>query len=232
MVKNVLITGANRGFGRSLAQQFADHGYGVYLVVRRADVADELQRLGDKVAVLVADVTQANYEQLLVQWLGNTTLDVVINNAGCGTKAPTLAQTQPEFLRKEFETNCVAVLATVKGSLAALKRAGAPLVVNVSSRRGSLTMQSQGAAKGSGCSYSYRISKAAQNMLTLCLADDLEEDGIRLVSLHPGRLVTDMAAVDAHLSADEAARRLLVKIEEGELNNRDYISLERGHLPW
>lgn len=228
----VLITGANRGFGLALAHQFSASGYELYLVVRKVDAANSLQKTFPSAHCLISDITASNYELELEKWLKGKAIDVVINNAGSGTIAPTFEETKTEYLQKEFNTNCVAVLATVKGSLASLERAKNPQVINISSRRGSLTMQSELSAKGSGCSYSYRISKAAQNMLTLCLADDLEEKNIRVVAVHPGRLLTDMAPKDAVTTPEQSASRLLGLVQTNKLKSRDYISLETGQLPW
>jgi len=231
-MSSVLITGANRGLGLALSQEFSSCGYELYLVVRtEASKIDLFEKLPNA-NILVCDVTSDKYEGMLSEWLSDITLDVIINNAGSGTKAPTLESTKLEFLRKEFETNCIGVLATVKGALTSLKRKDNSLIINISSRRGSLTMQSQLAAKGSGCSYSYRISKAAQNMLTLCLADDLEGLNVRVVAIHPGRLLTDMASVDAHMTPKSAASKLLRMVKYNKLKTRDYISLETGKLPW
>ncbi|MFB9137614.1 SDR family oxidoreductase [Vibrio olivae] len=231
-MKRILITGANRGFGLALAQLAYQQGHSLYLVVRSDSACDILRQQFPEARVVICDITDDGYPQRLEAWLGEEVLDVVINNAGSGTKAPTLADTESAYLRKEFETNCIGPFATVKGALKAMTRATRPLLINISSRRGSLTLQSQLAAKGSGCSYSYRISKAAQNMLTLCLADDLEELGIRCVALHPGRMVTSMAASDAHMTPQQSAAHLLELIEHDQLQHRDFVSLEQGSLPW
>jgi NAD(P)-dependent dehydrogenase (short-subunit alcohol dehydrogenase family) len=95
-----------------------------------------------------------------------------------------------------------------------------------------MSLQSNGSAKNSGCSYSYRIGKAAQNMLTLCLADELEEMNMVVASIHPGRLKTNMAASDACLSADESADKIVALVHDKTLKNRDFISIEAGPLPW
>lgn len=92
-------------------------------------------------------------------------------------------------------------------------------------------MQSELAAKGSGRSYSYRISKAAQNMLTLCLADDLENFNIRVVAIHLGCLLTEMASIDAHMTPMSAAKKLLMMVKDNTLKTRDYINLET-RLSW
>ncbi len=231
-MKHILITGASRGFGLALAQGAYQQGHQLYLVVRDEPAKKRLSQELIGARILVCDITDQSYPERLCQWLGDVRLDVVINNAGSGSKAPTLESTQLAHLTKEFSTNCVAVLATVKGCLPALKRCTSALVVNVSSRRGSLRLQADLAAKGSGCSYSYRISKAAQNMLTLCLADDLEPFGIRLVALHPGRMMTQMAANDAHLTPQASAAKLLAMIDAEQFASREFVCLETGTLPW
>ena len=231
-MKNVLITGANRGLGLALAKQFEQEDCALFLVVRSETARQELNKSLPHANVLVSDVTEDEHEARLATFLADVALDVVINNAGSGTKAPSLESTQVSYLRKEFDTNCVGVLTTVKGSLTALKRSNAPLIINISSRRGSLGLQAEGAAKGSGCSYSYRVSKAAQNMLTLCLADDLEDFGITVAAIHPGRLLTTMAAKDAHMTPESAAQQIAELVMQKQLKNRDFISLEAGRLPW
>tara|TARA_Y100001960_G_C14763655_1_gene875610 strand:- start:166 stop:861 length:696 start_codon:yes stop_codon:yes gene_type:complete len=231
-MKNVLITGANRGLGLALAHEFDKNDYCLYLVVRTNTAKLELIKAFPEAEILVSDVTCERYETKLSEWLGSVNIDLVINNAGSGTKAPTLESTSAEHLRKEFEINCIGVLSTVKGSLDSLQRSAEPLIINISSRRGSLKMQSELAAKGTGCSYSYRISKAAQNMLTLCLADDLEDLGIKIVAIHPGRLLTEMGSSDAHMSPKTSASKICHLVESKQLNNRDYISIETGLLPW
>ncbi|EJA3105361.1 SDR family NAD(P)-dependent oxidoreductase [Vibrio vulnificus] len=231
-MNKVLITGANRGLGLALAEQFSNSGFSLLLVVRSEESKTILLSMFPTARILVCDVTAEYYQEILSTWLSEQTVDIVINNAGSGTNAPSLESTEAQFLRKEFETNCIAVLSTVKGSLKSLQRSSSPLLINISSRRGSLSMQSELAAKGSGCSYSYRISKAAQNMLSLCLADDLEDLGIKVVSIHPGRLLTKMASIDAHMTPSSAAKKLVELVKNNSLKNRDFISLETGKLPW
>lgn len=232
-MKRILITGANRGYGLALAHAFSHSGYALYLVVRSEASREILLSCFPNACILVEDVVNDGYEARLNDWLRSVTLDVVINNAGVGAKAPTLTSTTTGDLRLTFDTNCVGVLSTVKGSLAALLRNQSAMIINISSRRGSLTMQSQLAAKGSRCSYAYRISKAAQNMLTLCLADELEESRIKVVSVHPGRLLTQMAASDARLSPEASAQKLVNLVEDNAFCTRDFIDLEdESRLPW
>lgn len=229
---SVLITGANRGLGLALADAFhAEHAQ-LYLVIRRQEFEDALGARFPGARILVHDIIQENYEESLREFLFDATIDILINNAGTGSKAPLLQDATAAQLRKEFDTHCLAAFSTVKAGLDALKRSEAGLILNISSRRGSLSQQAAGAAKGSGCSYSYRIGKAAQNMLTLCLADELEDLGIRVAALHPGRLATGMSSSDACMNVEESARKIAKLALNGSISNRDYLCMETGSLTW
>lgn len=63
-------------------------------------------------------------------------------------------------------------------------------------------------------SHEYRITKAAQNMLSITMAQDLAEMHVEVWALHPGRLATKMRSVDADMHPDDAARRLVGWITE------------------
>lgn len=76
----------------------------LYLVLRTESSKINLFQALPHANILVCDVTSDKYEAILSQWLKDKDLDI-INNAGSGTKAPTLESINPEFLHKEFETN-------------------------------------------------------------------------------------------------------------------------------
>lgn len=233
VMKTVLITGASRGLGLALVQAFYEHKYQIYAVVRTANAYDMLTAMYPGVSVLVADVTHENYESQLSGFIEQTKIDIVINNAGsAGTPGIDTKRSTGDQLIYEFKTHCVGALSTVKALLNHENRMQPSLIVNISSRRGSLNMQAAGATKGIKCSFSYRIAKAAQNMLSLCMADDLESMGIKVISVHPGALLTKMAPADATLTPEQSASRLVDMIERDDVNSRDFICLETGKLPW
>ena len=231
-MRNVLITGANRGLGLALAREFSSRGHGLFLVVRRFDAATEMQIEFPDAKLLCCDITAQQYEQQLRQFLQGVTLNLLINNAGSGSSGSSVDSALCSQLQREFDTHCKGTLATVKAALVSLINSPQAMILNISSRRGSMTMQAQGAAKGAGCSFSYRIAKAAQNMLTLCIADDLEEQGVVVAAITPGRMLTAMAAADAQLTAAESAGRIAEWVSTKAINNRDYLCVETGKLPW
>ena len=230
-LKSVLITGVNRGFGLAMSKAFVAQNYRVLGVVRTVEAQQEMRRSLPELKVLVANVTETDYESKLTSFLVDQPLDIVVNNAGSGSQGKTLELCTAEQLQREFNTHCVAAMTTAKvcrGSLLASQG----LIVNISSRRGSLTMQASGAAIGAGCSYSYRIGKAAQNMLTLCMADEFESTGVSVCAVHPGRLLTKLASSDAYLMPEEAAQRLVTRVLKNTISHRQFINLEGEDLPW
>ncbi|TCS35200.1 SDR family NAD(P)-dependent oxidoreductase [Reinekea marinisedimentorum] len=229
---SVLITGAAKGLGRELAKSFHGYDWDLYLVVRSSESKASLLNEFPNAHIIESDVRSLEHEEKVKNWLDDKSIDVLINNAGLGSKGPNLDTATIEQISSVFETNCLGVFSTVKGAQKALRKSKSALVLNISSRRGSMAMQASGAAKGSGCSYSYRISKAAQNMLTLCLADDLEEFGIKVAAIHPGRLLTNMASRDAHMTPERSAKLISELVVSGKINNRDYLCMETGSLPW
>ena len=233
VMKTVLITGASRGLGLALVQTFYERGYQVYAVVRTTNACDMLTTIYPAVSVLIADVSHENYEEQLFGFIQDRAVDIVINNAGsAGTPGTDTRHSTGDQLVYEFKTHCVGALSTVNAVLRNENVLPPSLIVNISSRRGSLNMQAAGAAKGVKSSFSYRIAKAAQNMLSLCMADDLESMGIKVISVHPGALLTKMAPADATLTPEQSANKLAKMIEGNDFNTRDFICLERGRLSW
>src|SRR5690606_40145926 len=94
-----------------------------------------------------------------------------------------------------------------------LAAASRPVVVNITSRFGATSQIAAGNLDASGISYGYRIAKAAQNMLTQCLAHDPSLSRISVVAVNPGRLLTDSASCDANRRPEEAAKAILDILE-------------------
>lgn len=67
-------------------------------------------------------------------------------------------------------------------------------------------------------SYSYRIAKASQNMLSICLKQEFKTCNINIISIHPGRIQTQSGSSDANSSALEAAKKIYKWIEDGNIN--------------
>ena len=120
----------------------------------------------------------------------------------------------------------------MKALQANLSKAEDPVVVNINSRFGSITRQSLGVYSDLDVSYSYRIAKAAQNMLTNCMKAEMGQE-VTFVSLHPGRMKTDIAQTDADLDPQEVAASILQSYEKGLFEDENgIVELNKGVIEW
>lgn len=222
MTKQVLITGANRGIGLAFTSQYAAAGYQVFAVCRAASA--ELRALSNVTVIEGIDVTDANAAAVVSKLLGNTTLDILVQNAGILYRDD-INDAPAADIAKQFEVNALAPLQLTLGLLQHL--AAGSKVALITSRMGSL------ADNGSGGYYGYRMSKAALNAAGVSLACDLKPKQIAVALLHPGFVQTDMVNNAGDISADEAAKRLRQRIEELTLTNTGTFWHSNGDvLPW
>ena len=200
--KVVLITGAARGMGEAAARRLA--GEGAKVVV--ADILDDLGKavaddLGEAARYVHLDVVSP------VEWaeaiattereLGR--LDVLVNNAGILAFGG-LADMPLDDYRRVIEVNRVGVFLGMQAAVPALQRAGGGAIVNVSSIEG---------MGGGAFLTAYTASKFAVRGMTKAAALELGPHGIRVNSVHPGAIRTDM--VLAQTGGDEAAEKWMAK---------------------
>uniref|UniRef100_A0A3B3Y5I0 Uncharacterized protein n=1 Tax=Poecilia mexicana TaxID=48701 RepID=A0A3B3Y5I0_9TELE len=142
--------------------------------------------------------------------LGNSGLNCLINNAAIGFST-NISTVTPEAMMTMFQVYTVAFLPLLQTAAA---KSGDPgmgfhraAVINMSSVLGSITLNCRDTAKFR--SYVYCTSKAALNMLTRCLAADLEPSKILCMSLHPGWVRTDMEGPHADLTVEQSVSGIL-----------------------
>jgi len=204
----VLITGASRGLGRELAEVFFDRGWTLFPLVRNPWAAAELEsRFRSMCHPVVSDIGSAAVEEQITRVLGqhSAPLDVLINNAGNIKKLRWLPDTTPEDIESLFRVHCLGAFRCTRAALPFLRQAARPVVINMTSRWGSIGRTVSGDFRGI---YSYQIAKCAQNMLTACLDQELRKEGIRVFAVHPGKLTTESGAYDADTPPREAALKL------------------------
>jgi NAD(P)-dependent dehydrogenase (short-subunit alcohol dehydrogenase family) len=232
----VLITGASRGLGRALVGSFLRRGCDVLGLVRSRSRAEELSRIHpENFGPVVADVTSSELGAALEGAIAarHGVLDVLINNAGTRGYLTSIAQEPESEVSELLAVHCVGALRATRVALPFLRKSPGALVVNVTSRFGSIARTAAGDFPGDQYSYSYRVAKAAQNMLTLCLAQELRSDGIAVCAVHPGRLRTDSGPPDPEMSADEGADRLADWTLAADSSvNGGYFELDSGHSQW
>jgi NAD(P)-dependent dehydrogenase (short-subunit alcohol dehydrogenase family) len=198
-MKTVLITGANKSIGFASARILAQNGYFVYLGARDAAKGQEavakLQAEGlTNIEAIQIDVTdKASIEAAQKSLAGKGSLDVLINNAGIlGSWEQSAQNVDINIIREVFDTNYFGVINVTQAFLPLLKKSEAPVIVNVTSGLGSLTMHSDPNSKFYHVkTAAYGPSKTALNAYTVVLAYELRDTNFKINAIDPGYTATD-----------------------------------------
>lgn len=221
-MKTILITGINKGLGKELFNQLVEREYFVFGLLRNEEIYNELLKNKPKnVELILADISNDDCIKEINQIVKDTNIDLVINNAGIGGEGMNLESANSKEIIELINVHCLGVLRVMKSISQNLIQNNKTTIINLNSRLGSITHQSIGTFKNLDVSYSYRIAKASQNMLTNCLR--LEFEGINFVSLTPGKLKTGLAQVDANLTPSESAKRIIEYWELEKFENTNGI---------
>jgi NAD(P)-dependent dehydrogenase (short-subunit alcohol dehydrogenase family) len=220
-----IVTGAGRGIGLSLVHTLDKRGSRVIAGVRRPGEA--VSRLPERARVEALDVADAASVEAFARRLEGTPVDALVNNAGIGGEEEDLERLDVEGLLDYFRVNSLGPLRLVRALLPLLRKGRRKLVVNVTSRMGSLA-QNEG-----GGYYGYRSSKAALNMITRNLALELGPEGFTCVAVHPGWVRTRMGGPGAPLSPRESAVKLVDRVAGlGGGDNGGFLSTDGTRIPW
>ena len=229
--RNILITGANRGIGLELTEQFAQDGWQVLACCRNPADAGQLQALTKRdlaIEVYALDVT--NYEQMatLSDQLASRAIDILLSNAGIyGSKGVGFGEVDAEEWRKVLEVNTIAPLMLVQTFIEQVAASQQKLVAVISSKVGSI------ADNSSGGSYVYRSSKTAVNQVVKSLSIDLADRDITVISLHPGWVKTDMGGSNAEISTDTSVSGLKnILLSAGLAQSGQFIEFNGSSIPW
>jgi NAD(P)-dependent dehydrogenase (short-subunit alcohol dehydrogenase family) len=185
-----LITGATRGLGYETARRLAEAGHTVYLGARDSTRGRRAAATVDARAVEL-DVTDDASVHAAARQVRDEAggLDVLVNNAGIAGEQRPPSEATVDDLRLVLETNVIGATRVLAAFAPLLDGAGTPVVVNVSSAGGSLTLNAKQDASWSALAYP--MSKAALNMLTIQYARAYPR--WRVNSVTPGLTATEFA---------------------------------------
>jgi NAD(P)-dependent dehydrogenase (short-subunit alcohol dehydrogenase family) len=212
--KVALVTGASVGLGRAIAEMLAGEGCRLAMVARREDrlakAADEIAMLGhERPLVIAADITQRDAAERIrgevLAAFGR--LDILVNNAGIVAEddgPPSSASLAA--VRHIFDTNFFGLLAVTQAMLPLLRKAPAARIVNLSSALGSMAVNGDPSSPFYPSRLiGYNASKAAVNMLTVQLSEELRDTDILVNAVSPGFAQTDLTGGRGRVTAAEAA---------------------------
>jgi len=213
--KIALVTGATRGIGLETVRQLAQAGVHTLLAGRNREravaAALKLQADGLPVEAIALDVTDPKSIAAAVAEVRERhgRLDILVNNAGILLdefgRAP--SEQTLETWRKTFDTNVFALVAVTQAFLPLLKASQAGRIVNVSSLLGSVTLHNDPTSPIYDFKVpAYNVSKSAVNAWTVQLAYELRDTPIKVNTIHPGYVKTDMNSGEGAMEIPEGAK--------------------------
>jgi NAD(P)-dependent dehydrogenase (short-subunit alcohol dehydrogenase family) len=232
MADKVLVTGANRGIGLELVRQYLADGAEVIAACRdpeRAPALNELAgRAGGRLMVQPLEVTNPAHIANLRAVVGSGPLDILFNNAGVyGQRDGGFGRADAGVWIETFRINVIAPMQIMEALADAVAASRRRLIVNMSSKMGSM------ADNSSGGSYVYRSSKAALNAITRNAAIDLAARGIIVIAMHPGWVQTDMGGQGAPLSATQSVSGIRLVLDRLTIaNSGRFYSYDGKEIPW
>ena len=187
--KTALVTGASRGIGRAIALALAKEGYAVavnYAGSREAAeaVRNEITAAGGRAFILQGDVSSAEDVERIFKTVKEEFgfLDVLVNNAGI-TRDSLLVRMKENQWDEVIDTDLKSNFLTVKAAGAMMMRRKKGAIINIASVSGIIGNMGQ---------LNYSAAKAGVIGLTKAAARELAPRGIRVNTVAPGFIVTDM----------------------------------------
>ncbi len=228
-MKNIFITGGNRGIGKGLVEIFSKDNKVFFSARDEHKAKSVIESIGNKnIDYVIMDVADEKNVLEGIESLKEKTdsIDFLINNAGIlipGLKHKIDAvETDDESILKTFNINTVGVLRVCKAVLPMMQPASR--IINISSGMG----QMEGMATGS---IAYRLSKSALNALTIVLSQELSSKDIKVNAICPGWVQTDMGGYEATLTVKESVESIMKFALSDDFPNGKF--LRHGEiLPW
>lgn len=188
-MKNIIVTGGSRGIGRCIVENLAREGHNVILNYNKSEkqakkIQNDLKDEGIIIEIYKADVSKKEEVKKMVEFalekLGN--IDVLINNAGIA-KLEMFQDVTDEDWDEMINTNLKSAFYMCQEVIPNMIHKKSGCIINISSIWGMV---------GASCETVYSISKAGMDALTKSLAKELGPSNIRVNSIAPGVIDTEM----------------------------------------
>ena len=209
-MKNILITGANRGIGLELTKKLAKQNQ-IFATTRTMSSDDELHSI-ENTNVYQLDLLDDKSMDELIHRLDEVPIDLVINNAGIFHDEQFNGFNHDLWL-DEMKVNAISPISLTHRLKNNLVNGKDKKVVFISSQMGSID------DNYSGNYYFYRSSKAALNASAKSISIDWKDDGISVLILHPGWVQTDMGGKTAKITVEESVSGMIDLINNHNLKD-------------
>ncbi len=209
---NVIVTGGSRGIGKCLVENLARDGYNVLLNYNKSEkqarkIQEDLRKDGIIIEIFKADVSKKEQVKAMVEFALKKwgSIDVLINNAGIA-KLQMFQDVTEEDWNEIIDTNLKSAFYASQEVLQSMIHKKKGLIINISSMWGQV---------GASCETVYAISKAGIDAMTKSLAKELGPSNIRVNSISPGVIDTEMnSKIDEHIKNQIKDETPLRKIGE------------------
>ena len=188
-MSTAIVTGGAKGIGREIVKKLATKGMNVVINYKTSkEQAEELQKelkgQGYKVEIYKADISKREQAKELIEFVekqfGN--IDILVNNAGIDQFKLFIDITDEEW-NNIIQTNLTSIFYTTQEAVKNMIKNKKGCIINISSIWG---------ITGAACEVAYSVSKAGIDGLTKSLAKELGPSNIRVNSIAPGAIMTDM----------------------------------------
>lgn len=233
----ILITGSNKGLGNATGLELCRLGHSVIFTARNINSLDatkliclEKKYTADFYELDVSHLASINKLKVNLSKKYNY-IDTLINNAGilidrnesiC-SNSHNQTMMSLEQLNQTVQTNLIGPIMMIRSFADMIKKSSNGIIVNFSSVLGSLSEM------GSGMP-SYRITKSALNAVTKICASELE--GIKVNSIHPGWVKTDMGGEQASLTIEEAIPGIVWAATLDKNGPSGKFFFNKKEIPW
>jgi NAD(P)-dependent dehydrogenase (short-subunit alcohol dehydrogenase family) len=228
--KVALVTGANRGIGLEICRQLMEQGVEVFMTSRNIQAGQkifyELNRIFPNVRYLPLDVTDESGIEEAVSFVKKTygKLDILVNNAGISIDHEQGLNVSKQAIQETLETNFFGALRVSQLFLPLLRHSSRGRIINLSSGMGALSDMGTGYA-------AYRFSKTALNAVTVLLAAELADSDIKVFSMCPGWVRTNLGGQSAPRSVEEGAETAVwLALSQDPVSGKFYR--DKAIIPW
>ena len=215
--KTALISGAAQGIGRAIARSYHTAGAHLILVDQSLDPLKTLkEEFGKKTSIVEVDISDAEQlETKLSPILNkNKAVDILVNNAAARTRRAPITELSLEEWQTAISVNLTGAFLLSRMVIPQMQALGSGVIINIASQLGHV------AIKGA---VPYCTTKGGMLQFTRTLALDHAEDGIRVVALSPGAVLTPRLT-EIYGTAEQAEKALKTAYPLGRLGEAEEIA--------
>jgi NADP-dependent 3-hydroxy acid dehydrogenase YdfG len=196
-MKTAIITGASKGVGRATVKLLANNGYKVIAASRNFDAMKDLE--SENVEINRLDVTSEQQIKSFFEKYKETTIDLLVHNAGGGAGPTYIINETMENFRRAYDINVSGPMYISQLFVPSLQKSSSPTIIFISSLCGQIPF------RGSG---NYSNAKRGQLGLVDTMRLEFPAYGIKITEICPGTIDTQIEKKESALTAEDMAETI------------------------